>query len=65
MNRFAHEGLVKRVSGGHWEWSPRMQKLAREERIAATPRNQTAGRAATQWRWKARAAACSSRYSGV
>jgi acyl CoA:acetate/3-ketoacid CoA transferase len=35
MNRFAHEGLVKRVIGGHWVWSPRMQKLAREERIEA------------------------------
>ena len=35
MNRFAHEGLVKRVIGGHWVWSPRMQQLAREERIEA------------------------------
>jgi acyl CoA:acetate/3-ketoacid CoA transferase len=35
MNRFAHEGLVKRVIGGHWVWSPRMQKLAREEKIEA------------------------------
>ena len=25
MNCFAHEGLVKRVIGGHWVWSPAMQ----------------------------------------
>lgn len=35
MNCFAHEGLVKRVIGGHWVWSPRMQQLARENRIEA------------------------------
>lgn len=35
MNRFAHEGMVKRVIGGHWVWSPRMQKLARDEKIEA------------------------------
>src|ERR1044072_3180510 len=22
MNRFAHDGMVKRVIGGHWVWSP-------------------------------------------
>ena len=22
MSRFAHEGMVKRVIGGHWGWSP-------------------------------------------
>ena len=22
MNRFAHEGMVERVIGGHWVWSP-------------------------------------------
>ena len=32
MNRFAHEGMVKRVIGGHWVWSPRMQQLARTTR---------------------------------
>ena len=26
MNRFAHEGMVRRVIGGHWVWSPRMQQ---------------------------------------
>jgi acyl CoA:acetate/3-ketoacid CoA transferase len=35
INRFAHQGLVKRVIGGHWVWSPRMQQLAREEKIEA------------------------------
>ena len=35
MNRFAHEGMVRRVIGGHWVWSPRMQQLARENRIEA------------------------------
>ena len=35
MNRFAHEGLVRRVIGGHWVWSPRMQQLARDEKIEA------------------------------
>jgi acyl CoA:acetate/3-ketoacid CoA transferase len=27
--------MVRRVIGGHWSWSPRMQKLARENRIEA------------------------------
>ncbi len=35
MNRFAHEGMVRRVIGGHWVWSPRMQQLAGDERIEA------------------------------
>ena len=35
MNRFAHEGMVRRVIGGHWVWSPRMQQLARENKIEA------------------------------
>lgn len=35
MNCFAHEGLVKRVIGGHWVWSPAMQRLAEEEKIEA------------------------------
>ena len=35
MNCFAYEGLVKRVIGGHWVWSPRMQQLARDNRIEA------------------------------
>jgi acyl CoA:acetate/3-ketoacid CoA transferase len=35
LNRFAHEGMVRKVIGGHWVWSPRMQQLAREEKIEA------------------------------
>lgn len=35
MNCFAHEGMVRRVIGGHWPWSPRMQELARDNRIEA------------------------------
>ncbi|MDR5835604.1 CoA-transferase [Caballeronia sp. LZ034LL] len=35
ISRFAHEGMVRRVIGGHWTWSKRMQTLAREERIEA------------------------------
>jgi acyl CoA:acetate/3-ketoacid CoA transferase len=35
MNCFAHEGMIKRVIGGHWVWSPRMQALARDEKIEA------------------------------
>jgi propionate CoA-transferase len=35
VNRFAHEGLVARVIGGHWTWSPRMQALAEAEAIEA------------------------------
>lgn len=35
MNRFAHEGMVRKVIGGHWVWSPRMQQLARDEKIEA------------------------------
>ncbi|MDA8411680.1 MAG: hypothetical protein M0001_15005 [Treponema sp.] len=35
LNCFAHEGMVKRVIGGHWVWSPRMQEMAREEKIEA------------------------------
>jgi propionate CoA-transferase len=35
MNFFAHEGLVKRVIGGHWVWSPAMQKLALDNKIEA------------------------------
>lgn len=35
MNRFAHEGMVRRVIGGHWVWSPAMQELASDELIEA------------------------------
>ncbi|HSW19451.1 MAG TPA: CoA-transferase [Ramlibacter sp.] len=35
INRFAHKGMVKRVIGGHWTWSKRMQQLARDNEIEA------------------------------
>lgn len=35
VNCFAHEGLVRKVTGGHWVWSPRMQELARANKIEA------------------------------
>lgn len=35
VNRFAHRGMVKRVIGGHWVWSPRMQAMAQAEQIEA------------------------------
>ncbi|MES2262609.1 MAG: CoA-transferase [Pseudomonadota bacterium] len=35
LNRLAHEGLVARVIGAHWAWSPRMQALAAAEKIEA------------------------------
>lgn len=35
MNCFAHHGLVKRVIGGHWVWSPAMQQLAKDNAIEA------------------------------
>lgn len=35
VNRFAHPGMVGRVIGGHWSWSPSMQALARDNMIEA------------------------------
>lgn len=35
ISRLAHEGMIKRVIGGHWTWSPQMQTLARTEKIEA------------------------------
>ncbi|MES2434850.1 MAG: CoA-transferase [Pseudomonadota bacterium] len=34
-NRFAHEGMVRRVIGGHWTWSPRMLAMVRSGAIEA------------------------------
>jgi len=35
LNCFAYEGLMRRVIGGYWAWSPRMQQLAHDEKIEA------------------------------
>ena len=35
ISRLAHQGMVARVIGGHWTWSPQMQALARENAIEA------------------------------
>jgi propionate CoA-transferase len=35
IDRFAHAGMVRRVIGGHWGWSPGLQRLAYDERLEA------------------------------
>lgn len=35
LSRFAQPGMTKRVMGGHWAWSPQMQKLALDGEIEA------------------------------
>lgn len=35
ISRFAHEGMTRRIVGGHWAWSPKMQKLALENKVEA------------------------------
>ncbi|HEY9437294.1 MAG TPA: malonate decarboxylase subunit alpha, partial [Streptomyces sp.] len=34
-DRFSHRGMVRKVIGGHWGWTPRMQGLAVSEEIEA------------------------------
>ncbi|WP_046470178.1 acyl CoA:acetate/3-ketoacid CoA transferase [Allosalinactinospora lopnorensis] len=35
IDHLAHEGLTRKVIGGHWAWSRRMQELAVDEKIQA------------------------------
>jgi len=35
IDRFSHAGMVRRVIGGHWGWTQRMQELALSEQIEA------------------------------
>ena len=35
IDRFSHRGMVRKVIGGHWGWTPRMQGLAVSEEIEA------------------------------
>jgi acyl CoA:acetate/3-ketoacid CoA transferase len=34
-NRFAHEGMLRKIIAAHFTWSPRIQQLIREEKIEA------------------------------
>lgn len=35
LNRLAHEGLTRRIIGGHWGLAPKIQKLALENKVEA------------------------------
>jgi acyl CoA:acetate/3-ketoacid CoA transferase len=34
-NRFAHEGMLRKIVAGHFTWSPKIQQMIREEEIEA------------------------------
>ena len=34
-NRFAHEGMLRKVIAAHFTWSPKMQQLIRDEKVEA------------------------------
>jgi acyl CoA:acetate/3-ketoacid CoA transferase len=34
-NRFAHEGMIRKIIAAHFTWSPKMQQLIRDEKIEA------------------------------
>jgi len=34
-NRFAHEGMLRKIVAAHFTWSPKMQQLIREEKVEA------------------------------
>ncbi|SPF49733.1 Acetate CoA-transferase YdiF [Candidatus Sulfopaludibacter sp. SbA4] len=34
-NRFAHEGMLRKVIAAHFTWSPKLQQLIREEKVEA------------------------------
>ena len=35
MARLAQVGMIKRIIGGHWSWSPELQQMANEEKFEA------------------------------